>query len=600
MKVEMEKNVVSKENLLAEIQEMKDKDARLTTASCVDLREENAFEIIYHFEDRDLNLTNIRVKIRKDESLPSISGIYFAALLIENEIKDLFGINITDVALDYDQRLLISEGSPPTYLVKPLVVEKIPTERHKPKCWEACPADINIPLYLRQIANGDYEDAMRTIMDKNPLPSTCGRVCVAKCEDECRQETQVEPIGIRILKRFAADKIGAYREKIDKEGIKEKTGKKVAIIGSGPAGLTAAYYLTKLGHEATIFESLSEPGGMVRVGIPAYRLPRDALKDEIEAIKKIGVKIETNKEIDKNAFEKLTKEYDAVFAGTGAHGDMKLGIEGEDLEGALPAVSFLRDVNLGKKVKLGKKVVVVGGGNVAVDAARCSLRLGSEVSVVYRRSRAEMPASEEEVAFLEEEGIKIHFLVNPTKVIGENGKVVGVELIKMELGPPDETGRRRPVPIKGSEFRMDIDTIIPAIGQTAILTFLEGSGVEMPKGRWIKAEEDCITTQPGVFTGGDVRTGPATVVEAIKDGRRAASSIDKYFGGKGLVEVEEPEDEFVTRIDMAERKKEKKRVKIPCLAVSERVINFSEVELGYDEEKAREEANRCWRCDWNE
>jgi len=361
------------------------------------------------------------------------------------------------------------------------------------------------------------------------------------------------------------------------------------------------------GYDVTVFEKLPVVGGMMAVGIPKYRLPRAILEREIEFVRGVGVEILTGVEVDKAMFEELRRTYDTTFISVGAHVSGKLGIPGEDLEGVIPGIDFLRALNLGKEVKIGKSVAVVGGGNVAIDAARCVLRLGSEVFIVYRRSRAEMPASKEELESLEEEGIKIIFLANPTKILGSN-RVEGIECVRMELGPPDETGRRRPVPVGGSEFVIDVDTVIPAIGQASDLKFLEGYGVDTPGGRQISILKDGRTNVEGIFAGGDAATGAATVIEAIAAGKRVALSINEYLSGEKRADFK-----VESEIDLVEREareksnlsrnyfpikdiEHKKRVKMPKLPSEVRIRNFEEEELGYDEAMAVEEANRCLSC----
>jgi NADPH-dependent glutamate synthase beta subunit-like oxidoreductase len=481
-------------------------------------------------------------------------------------------------------------------------------EKETPFCQATCPVSLDIRGYVGLIADGRFKEAYELIKEKNPLPGVCGRVCTHPCEDMCKRGIIDEPLAIASLKRFVSDYVYKMEES-EKESISPMKGKKIAIIGSGPGGLTAAHDLRKYGYDVAIFEALPRPGGMLAVGIPDYRLPRDLLEREIKLIEDIGVEIKTNEKIDKDKFEDLKKKYDAIFIAVGAHLSRRLGVPGEDLNGVIHGVSFLRDLNLGNEVKIGDRVAVIGGGNVAMDAARSALRLGSgEVFIVYRRSRREMPASEEEIEALEEEGIKIYFLATPIKVIGD-GSVEHMECIRMELGAPDESGRRRPVPIEGSEFIMDLDTIIPAIGQSSDLSFLEDSDVEMPKGRWITADENCITSQSGIFAGGDAVTGPATVIEAIAAGKRAALSIDEYLSGERRPDfkIDENEIDLNEYGDLEKAKlskhyfslkeiERKERMSMPMLPVEERIKDFSEVELGFTEDAAVEEAKRCLSC----
>ncbi|RZN41632.1 MAG: FAD-binding protein [Methanophagales archaeon ANME-1-THS] len=480
-------------------------------------------------------------------------------------------------------------------------------ERETPFCQATCPVGLDVRGYVGLIADGKFREAYELVREKVPFPGVLGRVCMHLCEDRCKRSLVDEPISIARLKRFIADYVYEQGEALKPEPVPSTRGKKVAIIGAGPAGLTAAHDLKLLGYAVTVFEKLPVAGGMMAACIPRYRLPRPVLEREIECIKALGVEIRTNEEITKDKFEALRTTYDAVFISVGAQGSMKLRIPGEDLEGVIPGVEFLRDIGLGKAVKIGKRVAVVGGGNVAIDAARCALRLGSDVFIVYRRSRAEMPASKEELEALEAEGIQIIFLANPTKILGTN-RVEKLECVRMELGPPDETGRRSPVPVKGSEFSIDVDTVIPAIGQVSDLRFLEGCGVETPKGRQISTSECCKTSVEGIFAGGDAASGPATVIEAIAAGKRAALAIHEYLSGeKG------PDFKVASELNLAEYEEREKlklskdyfplkaleqheRVKMPEHRVAERIKTFDEVELGYDEAMAIEEANRCLSC----
>ncbi|MDP6495313.1 MAG: NADH-ubiquinone oxidoreductase-F iron-sulfur binding region domain-containing protein, partial [Dehalococcoidia bacterium] len=333
-------------------------------------------------------------------------------------------------------------------------------------CQHTCPLGQDVPCYIGLIAQGKFDEAVEIVKRENPLPSICGRVCVAECEKMCRSgEGGGDPIAIRALKRFVAD----YEMK---NGLGEPPKpkavrtEKVAIVGSGPAGLTCGYYLALEGYAVTIFESLPVAGGMLAVGIPDYRLPKEILAYEIENIKKAGVEIKTGVTIGKDiSFADLKEEYQAVYIATGAHRGLKMNIEGEDSPHVIDAVDFLRELNLGNEVSLGQKVAVIGGGNAAVDAARTAARLGADVKVLYRRTRREMPAIKEEIEQLDKEGIEIQCLVAPTRVLSENGRLKGVECLRMKLGDVDESGRRRPVPIEGSEFIVEVDTLIPAVSQ---------------------------------------------------------------------------------------------------------------------------------------
>ena len=482
-------------------------------------------------------------------------------------------------------------------------------ERETPFCQATCPVSLDIRGYVGLIADGKFKEAYDLIREKVPFPGVLGRVCTHPCEDRCKRGLVDEPISIAKLKRFVADHVyDIYGDELKPEHVPVTTGKRVAVIGAGPAGLSAAYDLKFFGYDVTVFEKLPVAGGMMAAGIPKYRLPRTILEREIDFVRALGVEIKTGVDVDRDMFEKLRKTYDAVFISVGAHVSSKLGIPGEDLEGVIPGIDFLRGINLGNEVKIGKKVVVVGGGNVAIDAARSALRLGSEVFIVYRRSKAEMPASKEELEAQEEEGIKIIFLANPTKILGSR-RVEEIECVRMELGPQDESGRRRPVPVEGSEFVTDVDTVIPAIGQASDLKFLEGSGVDTPKGRWISTSKDGRTAVAGIFAGGDAATGAATVIEAIAAGKRAALSINEYLSGEKRADFRvESEIDFLEEYEAQEKRNLSRnyfalkdiecqeRVKMPKRLVEERIRNFSEEELGYDEAMAVEEANRCLSC----
>ena len=467
-------------------------------------------------------------------------------------------------------------------------------------CMDACPAGVNVKAYVSLIAAGKFHEALQVVREKNPLPGICGRVCTHPCESYCNRNQVDAPVAIRALKRFVAD----YELKHPLPKPPKTAGmrkEKIAIIGSGPAGLTAAHDLALNGFNVTIFEELTEPGGMLIAGIPSYRMPRDILNIEIDYIKNIGVKIKTNKKIaGKTAYNKLLHDFDAVYLAIGAHIGKKLGIPGEDeFEGFLDAVTFLREVNLGKPRKPGDKVVVIGGGNSAIDAARTALRLGSEVTIAYRRSRQEMPANDEEIKDAEEEGIKLHYLAAPTKVIGENGMVTGLECTKMKLGKPDASGRARPIPVEGSEFVIETDVIIPAISQQPDLSFLPTDhNIDLSRWQTFAADETTMATNiPGVFAGGDAVTGPNTVIDAIAQGHIAADSIQKFINGDKIEPIRKTIGPLETevRIDLTEQAKTK-REKIPMQKLSERKGSFDEVEYGFNEKSAIAEAQRCLRC----
>ncbi|KPL24472.1 MAG: hydrogenase [Phycisphaerae bacterium SM1_79] len=470
-------------------------------------------------------------------------------------------------------------------------------------CQHVCPLEQDVPCYIGLIAQGKFEQAIEIVRRENPLPSICGRVCTAGCEVKCRAgEGEGEAVSIRALKRFLAD---YEREK----GIdvmpkpKEKRTEKVAIVGSGPAGLTCAYYLALEGYNVTIIESMPVVGGMLALGIPEYRLPREALNWDIEKIKQLGVDIQTNTTVGEDVeLSSLWSKYDAVFIATGAHKGLKMRIEGEESPQVIDAVEFLRELNLGREVEIGQKVAVVGGGDAAIDAARVAKRLGKDVKILYRRTRREMPAAKEEIEEAINEGIEIEFLVAPIKVLSDSGQLKGIECIRMKLGDVDRSGRRRPVPIEGSEFTVEIDTLMPAIGQQPDLSVLTNtSRLNVTKYNTIEVSpESFYSGIDGVFAGGDVVSGPNTVTAAMGHGKIAAQMIHKY------IQEQPVEREYkVTRpamhveaIELTDKEiEELRKPEMPILSVKERSGNFREVELGFTEEMAIKEAKRCLRCD---
>ena len=579
------------DNLASRVLEMKNRQARLVTATCLDQGEK--LELRYHF-DVDGGLEDIRLQVAKGTAVPSITPIYLCALLIENELKDFFGVSFEHMAVDFGSKMLLHTEAATTPMRKVPGASYVVHERKRARCVDACPCGVDIPRYVRAIAEGQYLKAIEVVRERNPLPSVCGRVCFAPCETACRQSLETHPLAVRLLKRYAADRINFTGLDMSK---KPSTGKRVAVVGAGPAGLSAAYYLAKAGHNVVIFEALSKPGGMLRVGIPDYRLPQDILDAEIATITGLGVTIKCDAKIE--SLEPLLREgYSAVFAAVGAHQDMTLGIPGEDQKGVHSCISFLCDVNLGKSTALGNKVAVIGGGNSAIDAARTALRAGSkEVTILYRRTRKEMPATPEEVEAALEEKIKIEFLIAPLKLVAKSD---GLELTcqRMKLGEPDASGRAKPVPIEGSEFTLPLDAVVAAIGQKPLLP----AGFNLPLSKWGTLVNDntmIVSGKSNVFAGGDAARGPASVVAAIADGRIAAISIDKFLGGSG--EVPEAVFDPGERVPRPRGENESKpRAHSPTLDVQGRVKGFGEVEKGFSEQIALAEARRCWACDWNE
>lgn len=469
-------------------------------------------------------------------------------------------------------------------------------------CKAACPAGISVQGYVALIAQGRYQEALELIRKDNPLPGICGRVCHHPCESVCSRGQYDEPIAIDFLKRFVSDlELQEGTQKPPER--KESNGKKVAIIGSGPAGLTAGYYLARKGYEVTLFEAMPEPGGWLRYGIPEYRLPRSILQAEIDYIRAAGVQIVTGRRFGVDfGFQDLRKEgFEAFFLAIGTQKDLTLNIPGEDLPQVYTATSFLRKVNLGETPELGKQVAVIGGGNSALDVARSALRLGAEeVHILYRRSRSEMPANVEEIEEAEEEGVKIHFLAAPVAIVSdEAGNVKALHVIHMELGKSDESGRRRPIPVEGSEYTMNVDSVIAAIGLMTDLDVFEGLPPdERPElSRWGTVMVDsvtCETNLPGVFSGGDVATGPATVVQAIAAGKEAAESIDRYLKGENLRtgRIQTRRTAPVPRMTVYPAR----RALMPRLEPHVRRTTFEEVQKGFSEEAARYEARRCLQC----
>ncbi|MFC2052445.1 FAD-dependent oxidoreductase [Chloroflexota bacterium] len=458
-------------------------------------------------------------------------------------------------------------------------------------CYRACPASIDIPRYIRLIARGRPGAALGVIREKVPFPGVLGRVCVHPCESACQRGLEVDnPLSIRMLKRYAADNGDDSWKRLSKK--LPTTGKNIAVVGSGPAGLTAAYYLAKLGHKVTIFEAQPEAGGMMRLGIPAYRLPRDILSGEIEEIKNTGVNIKLNTKVD--SLELLFDQgYDSVFLGVGAHQGMPLGVQGEDMSGIINAAEYLKRANLGERIEVGDRVGVVGGGNVAIDAARISLRLGAKkVTIFYRRTRTEMPANPEEIEAAIEEDVKILYLTAPSRVT-RDGNVLKLDCLRMELGEPDESGRRRPVPVEGSNFVTEMDTLIAAIGQRPQVP--ETFGIETGRGNVVVVSDNMMSNRQGVFAGGDCVRGPATVIEAIADARKAAEAIDRYLGGKGdIMESLVPREEAETCLE--KDLPEEKLAVFSHLLPEERVKHSDEVEYGMPREIAEAEAQRCLKC----
>jgi NADH-quinone oxidoreductase subunit F len=467
------------------------------------------------------------------------------------------------------------------------------------RCVNACPVGVDVPSYVALVAQGRYAEALEIHRERNPFALVCGRVCRSFCEKRCRRADIDQPLDIQHIKRFMAD------HEIDKPWtpprLGEPKGKKVAIIGSGPAGLTAALRLAQRGYEATVFEKLPVAGGMMAVGIPEFRLPRHILNLEIENIRRAGVEIKLTQELGRDfTLDSLSASgYGATVLAIGAHRNRPLGIPGEELPGVMHGTAFLRDVAQGNAPKMsGLRVVVVGGGPVALDTARTALRLGaSEVRVVYRRTRDEMPAWADEIRTALEEGVQLHTLTNPTRVIG-TGHVTGLECQRQRLVSFDDSARRRPEPIPGSEFVLHADVAIPAIGQATELDWLKDGEIGVNRDSTLNVSAKLATAREGVFACGDATLGPATVAEAVAEGNLVAVAVDAYLQGQ---KIDRPR--FVTPyretpqfFDLDEYV-DARRAKMPELSVEERIRSFAEVESGFDEKTAREECKRCLRCD---
>jgi formate dehydrogenase major subunit len=470
-------------------------------------------------------------------------------------------------------------------------------------CHLACPAGCDIPAFVDAIARKDYDESLRIIKETIPMPVALGSICPAPCEDICRRHRVDDATAICVLKRFA----GEQDLELDEPYlpvVAPDTGHRVVVVGAGPAGLAAAYYLRKMGHSVTILEAHEAAGGMLRYGIPAYRLPHDKLDAEIKTITDLGIDLRCNVRVGREVrFRDLLEDYDAVFLAIGAQRSRMVDLPGVDSTRVWGGVELLESVTRGHSVRMGDRVLVVGGGNTAIDVSRTARRLGAEdITVLYRRSRQEMPAHEVEIEAAEEEGVKLYYLASPV-ALEETEDGLRVTSIRMELGPPDDSGRRRPIPIEGSEFTLECDTAVMAIGQVVNPACVEECEVELTRWNTIQIDEQTMQTSlPSVFAGGDSVTGADIAVEAVAAGRRAAASIDQYLRGEevvGLLELwsvsmgeldDVPEARFVgiEKIDRHEQ---------PELGMSERVCTFKEVALCFSDEAAVEEAARCLQCD---
>ena len=463
-------------------------------------------------------------------------------------------------------------------------------------CVLNCPASVNAQGYVQAIARGDDKEAVRIIKERLPMPACIGRVCPHPCEDGCRRQMVEESISIAYLKYFAADRVIQAGGYLPPKAA--ATGKRVGIIGGGPGGLTAAYYLSLKGHRVTVVDAMPQMGGMLRYGIPEYRLPKRVLDEEVAEIASLGVEMKNNFRIGRDVtFEEFKNSYDAVVLAIGAWESMPIGCPGEELDGVMGGIDFLRQVAMGEKPAVGDQVAVVGGGNTAMDACRTAVRLGAkEVYVVYRRTEAEMPAEQLEIDEAREEGVIYKFLTNPAEIVGENGRVKEIKLQVMELGEPDESGRRRPVPVEGKFETLPVTCVISAIGQKANVAGFEG--IELNRKGIISADETSYrTSMPGVFAVGDATNqGASIAIEAIGEARRCAKVVDLYLNGvqvpyqKTYLSVKKVSPEyFADYIKLP-------RAKMPTRPPEERKHDFQEINLGFSEAQARAEAARCLDC----
>jgi len=465
-----------------------------------------------------------------------------------------------------------------------------------PPCRSACPAHVNVQGYVSLIQRGKFREAVEIIRKDMPFPAICGRVCFSPCEDACARTNVDQAVSIRALKRLVAD-IEREQGRVKPEPIPKKYSEKVAIVGAGPAGLTAAYELAKLGYPVTVFERMAEPGGMMRYCIPNFRLEKFVVANEIAYIKDLGVEIKTGVEFGKDiTLESLRKDgYKAIFLAIGTQKGMKLNVPGEELEGVVNAVDFLRAISVGEPINVGERVAVIGGGNTAIDAARTAKKLGAkEVMILYRRSREEMPALPHEVAEAEKDGVKFYFLVAPKQIIGENGKVKAVECLRMRLGEPDESGRRKPIPISFSEHQYEVDMVIPALGQVLEASCLPPELLDKEsRAPAVKVDLATLeTTVPGVFAGGDMTTGPASIIEAVGAGKKSAVSIHLYLHGQDISDREERIEETTWVKNWGYIKKKERRYEPP---LEKPHLSFEEARV-YLEKIKREAVFEAFRC----
>lgn len=563
----------------------------------------------------NIKINGIEISAEKGQTILQIAeanGIEIPTLCYIEEVKAYGACGLCTVEVEGIPKLLracsavasdgmvISTDTPRVRQSRKIALELLMSDHTgdcKGPCSLNCPAGTDCQGYVKLIAQGKFKEAVELVKDKVPLPASIGRVCPHPCETACRRKMVEEPISIAFLKSFAADEDLKSGDKFMPE-IAENTGKSVGIIGGGPAGLTAAYFLAVKGHKVTVYDAMPKMGGMLRYGIPQYRLPKEVLDMEIASIAELGVAMKNNIRIGTDiTFDEIKNAHDATLVAIGAWKSSSMRIPGENLEGVYGGIDFLRSVALKNPVKLGKKVAVIGGGNTAMDACRSAVRLGAEeVYVIYRRTRAEMPAEKVEIDEAEEEGVIYKFLNSPVEIIGEEGRVKSVKLQVMELGEPDAGGRRSPVAVEGKFETIELDNVIMAIGQKINISGFES--LELTERGNISADTKTFRTSlEGVFAVGDATNrGASIAIEAIGEAQKASEVIDSYLNGE-IIAYKKPfvSEKIVTAADLADREKIS-RVKMPQRSPTERIKDFDEVNLGLSVEAAVSEAKRCLEC----